>query len=357
MTDAGLVSPEANTPASDVVNSEVLDPQAAAATATPDQPGPGAENLDELDTSTETPEDLEAEDVDGAVEGEASDFIELEDGTQIPVADAVKAYQRVEALRARVTRKEQEIASQRRETEQLAQQAFTQLQQAQAQAQRANQILENYEARLAVLSKKLDSEDEQWSRVDWDRFEQEDPVEAAKAFRRYQQHEKRKQAMAAEQNQLKQRRAEEFSQQIAVARQELNGHIARSYPDLVDPTKGATLRNAMLKTALDLGYTQQEIEQTLDRRGFDMWVKATMWDQHLADQGKRMTPKPKTEPGNKIRVVRNSTRPATAVRAGMVNPAQAKLEAARAQFHKTRSMADGLAFEAAKREARQAGAQ
>lgn len=332
-------------------------PQGAASggTDTPDQPAPGDDEVphpDEANTP-KTPEGnvdqpLDEDETDGEAEAEdeaaeeepEDDYIEDENGEKVPVKDALHAFKRFKDLQARTTRKEQALAEERKSLdsvrEQLDQhyrQQFTALHQ---ERQDYVQERQRYAAFMDAMAGGLDSEAQRWAQLDWDRLEAEDPIEAGKQWRAFQRHQEHRRHVEAERERVTQQQRAEMEQRLNHARANLEHHVASRYAEVLDPAKGQTLVRDMLSTARDIGYGPDEIQATLDTRGFDLWFKATMWDRLQREQTKA-TQARRPEEAGKIRVVR-----AAAPRPRPARVEQAALGGAWSAFNNSRSVADAM---------------
>jgi hypothetical protein len=315
------------------------------------------DNADSEADDANEPEDEDQTEEAPDEEAEASgDYIETPDGQKIPVEKAVQAFVDQERnekikrdLQARVTRKEQALAEERRALESDRQKVNGEYSATKAEREAIAAAREEYARRLKVLDSGAANDDQAWSTVDWEKLEAEDPIEAGRQWRAFERHEKRKVAIQREMQQVEAEHAKAMERSVRDARSKFQSFVAEKYPELIDPKEGSAHQQAMLQTALDAGYTPQEIEQTLDPRALSLWRKATLYDQ-LSAQKATVTAKPnapKPDANGSFRVVkaRGVSRP------NVIPAPKAALGRAQAAFNTNPSFENGLALERAKREA------
>jgi hypothetical protein len=291
----GTPSDQAPEPSDD----ETVAPTPGAPSETPRRPDAPAPD-DEVDPGEEEAEDGEPE-AEAEPEEETDEaFIEDEDGTKIPVAEALSTYKRFRDLQARVTRKEQALAEERRQITGQVREVETAL------AQKARAALESeqtYQSKIAELdtylaeiSQGLTGADEQWKTVDWAKLKTDAPAEYLLLRDEFQLHqdtkrgvETRRQTIAREQAEHEQR-----TQQQQYAK--LQDHLRTRYADmLADPQKTQQVSDAMLGLARELGYSDHEISQTLDTRAWDLWHMAAQYKVMLQERDRAMQGQPKRQ--------------------------------------------------------------
>ena len=313
-----------------------------------EQPEAAPVDVDDADSDAEDanePEEAAAE------EEDEGDYIETPDGEKIPVEEAVQAHKNFKALQARVTRKEQALAEERRAWESDRQkdkgEYGSELAAVRAEREALAARAQEYAHRLKIVDSSIGDDDKQWATIDWERLENDDPIEAGRQWRAYERHEKRKVAIQREMQQAEAEQARAMEQNVREARGKFQAAVAEKYPELIDPKEGSAHRQAMLQTALDAGYTPQEIEQTLDPRALALWRKAALYDQMKAQKttasAKPNAPKPDASGAFRVVKARGVSRP------NVIPAPKAALGRAQAAFNSNPSFENGLALEAAKR--------
>jgi len=207
---------------------------------------------DEPESPTEEAPEGETAETEGADAPEAepetaSSEVEVEyDGEVFKVPPKLK-----DALlrQSDYTRKTQEVAEQRKLLETTAK-----------QIELTRQFQTQHAEDLAQL-KSLDSKLEEFKQVDWQRAMDSDLVTATKAFAQYQQLREVRNAKASEVSAAEQ----SFQQQVNQTRQELlqrgAEELKKRIPDLTQEGK-----SAIANTAMNLGFTQDEVSQMVDPR-------------------------------------------------------------------------------------------
>jgi hypothetical protein len=309
------------------------------------------EDADSTPDDTNEPEATEAEGAETDDEEPSGDYIETPDGEKIPVEEAVKAHQNFKALQARVTRKEQALAEERRTLEAERQKVSGELGSYLAQVkQEAEQIAaarEQYAQKLKFVSERFAETDPELANVNWDELEQTDPVEYSRKWTRYQRHEAAKAALWQEQQQIQAERERDMGRAVQQARSQFQAFVAEKYPELIDPEKGQSHQQAMLKTAFEAGYTENEIAQTLDPRAVVLWRKAALYDQMVAQKSPvsaKPTTAPKPDATGKYQVVK-----ARAARPNPIPAPKAALGRAQAAFNANPTRENATALMEAKR--------
>lgn len=392
MTDAPTAAPVTDTPQGALTIQEAvakLDAQDAAAKAGPAaDPKPQQEAADaSTDTVDETPVDEagevdqeqpeDGEEPESEPEPEDTDddpTVALPDGTEVKLSEMAKGYLR----QSDYTKKTQALAEERKATEQqkqhirdtalqIEQHLAARAQEVEAALKAAAEAREQYSKQVEAIESQLSEREVQWQRVDWNALQQRiatarergDRIEAADAaaeytqlWGQYQLHEQAKRAVEQEQAKTKaEREAEEAKRKDSEAKAEREARLAAEanlvtyaktkYPDFADPAKGNALLDAMAKTAQSIGYTNAEMQQTLDRRGFDLWWKATQYDLLTAKSSgvtQQAAKQPATPPSG-VRIVKGNAprpRPSTVERG--------RLGVVQAAFNSAPTMENALAL-------------
>jgi hypothetical protein len=319
-----------------------------------DQPEAAPVEVEDADSDANDANDLDAEG-EAAETDDVGDYIETPDGEKIPVEEAVQAVKNFKALQARVTRKEQALAEERRTLEQERQKVNADLggalARAKAEAEAIAAAREEYAQKLKFVTERFTEGEAEFANVNWDELEATDPIAYAAKWTKYQRHEAAKAKLWQEQQQIEAERNRDMQRFVQEARARFQAFAAEKYPELVDPEQGPIHHKAMLQTALDAGYTEQQIVNTFDPPALVLWRKAALYDQMMAQKSavsaKPTAPKPDATGGFKVVKAR-------AARPNPIPAPKAALGRAQAAFNQKESptIEDGLALLAARRAAR-----
>lgn len=305
---------------------------------TPEGPeAPADRDSDQGDQPESEPEgDDAAADQDG-------DYVELPDGERIPLAELITSHKRFKDLQARVTRKEQALADERRafdeqrksEVEKLAAVQRQIAEHAQAvQAERAQ-----YAAFLQAMQERHSQADAEWQKVPWDRLEAEDPVEYARQWARYQRHLEGKRAAEAEAQELRRRHAQQIEAATEARRAELRERLFRRFEHWRDEGARNADLQAMLATCKAEGFSEADMAETLDPRVWGLVMKAARYDQLMRSKASAVAEgHVKAEANGKIRIVK-----ANAPRPSARTAEHAQMASQHAKFQRTGSIADAAA--------------
>lgn len=353
--DDGLAVLASRHSAAPAATTERPDPGAAADET--DQPETAPVEVEDADSTADDANEPAADEGEGGETDDVGDYIEMPDGEKIPVEEAVQAHKNWKALQARVTRKEQALAEERRALESERQKVNGELggvlQRAQAETEQLAAMRADYAQRLEIVGKSMSAEDERFASTDWDKLADEDPVGFNREWAAYQRHEKRKATIEAEAARIRQEQAQATERAMREARGKFQAYAAEKFPDLFDPGKGQSLQAAMLRTAADAGYSEQDIANTLDPRALSLWYKASLYDQMIAEKSaataKPTAPKPDASGAIrvvKVRAPRPNPIPAPAAALGRAKAAwNQKVQSGKATIE------DAMALRRAEREA------
>lgn len=176
------------------------------------------------------------------------------------------------------TRKTQEVAEQRRALEQQQQQLA---QQVQAHQEHIKEV-----ARLYALDEQL----EQFSRVNWQQLNEQDPSQAQALWFQYQQLKDNRSALAGQLQQKEQQRAIEAQQAAAKRLEEAQAVLKRDIPGW-----GPELANKVKDYALSQGLTEQELSGVTDPK----FVKI-LHDAYVGRQLREKQRAPRPQPQNPV---------------------------------------------------------
>lgn len=190
------------------------------------------------------------------------------------------------------TQKTQKLAEERREVETYAQTIKVQEQQFQQQVQ-VQQALINEIAAVTALDQQL----AQFQAIDWNSLSDNDPVEAQKAFFRYNQLQTQRGQMVAElqqkQTYITQAQAQRLQEEAAKGRE----IIAREIPNWNHETQ-----KAVRDVGKEYGFSDEELSQVIDPRHVKVLHDAMQWRklQSNPTANKKVTAAPPVvKPGSK----------------------------------------------------------
>lgn len=248
---------------------------------------------------------------------------------EVPLSELLASYRR----HGDYTRKTQALAEQRQAVESQAQEVNERAAALTVREQR----LEQYDTALDALQQALATGDEEFSKIDWDRLAEDDPVEASRLHIKYERHKERKAQVEAE---AKRRKAERDEEAKAAQRELVKGfqaEMAKTFPQWADEGVRNKDWADMIKTAKALGFKDAEIQSTVDSRIFRLLHQATEFDRIKAAKASAAKPAPK-QAAQPSRVVQPSgARPVARAGNSSVRDAQAR-------FGKTRSIHDAAAL-------------
>ena len=266
-------------------------------------PDEGAAGDDELLTDAdaddnETDPEQSDEDGDSEEEDQPQVFTVKVDGKEVDVTleELQKGYSRTQDY----TRKTQQIAEVRKQTE-------AELQEVRAEREQYAQLLGALQAQVQQAAQ---------PQVDWDRLYQEDPIEWVRQRELARENQEKAAAIQSEQqrlNQLSQR--EQLQQREALLAQEQEALVA-AIPEWKDSKKAQAEKAMLVQFGQKIGFTPDDLKNVVDHRAVVMLRKAALYDQMMSKRGQI---KP---------VTNNGPRPAKPGAAGRVS---SNTEAMRAQ--------------------------
>ncbi len=305
----------APTPAASVVQGPMSMAEAADALAgmLPDEgqeesseaqlPEEGAAGDEELLTDAdaddnETDSEQSDEDGDSEEEDQPQVFTVKVDGKEVEVTldELQKGYSRTQDY----TRKTQQIAEVRKQTE-------AELQEVRAEREQYAQLLGALQAQVQQAAQ---------PQVDWDRLYNEDPIEWVRQRELARENQEKAVAIQSEQQRLAQlSQREQLQQREALLAQEQEALVA-AIPEWKDSKKAQAEKAMLVQFGQKVGFTPDELKSVIDHRAVVMLRKAALYDQMMSKRGQI---KP---------VTNNGPRPAKPGAAGRVS---SNTEAMRAQ--------------------------
>lgn len=181
------------------------------------------------------------------------------------------------ARQADYTRKTQELAAQRKETEKYLQQ----LQQQQ----------EQYTQAIEALNQKI--QESQEAEPDWDSLYQRDPVEWVRQRELWRSKKEQQNALEAERQRLTQEKAVEQQKQLSAKVQEEQERLLEALPEWKDEEVAKKEKVALVEYGVRAGFTQQELAQAYDHRAVLLLHKARLYDEMVAKR-ENLEPKKQT---------------------------------------------------------------
>lgn len=190
------------------------------------------------------------------------------------------------------TQKTQKLAEERREVEAYAQTVKVQEQQFQQQVQVQQALIQE----IAVVTS-IDQQIAQYQALDWNALSDNDPVEAQKAFFRYNQLQTQRGQMVAElqqkQNQINQANIQRLQEQAAKGMEVVSKEI---------PNWGPEVQRSIREVGKEYGFTDEELSQVIDPRNVKVLYDAMQWRKLQANPtaNKKITAAPPVvKPGSK----------------------------------------------------------
>lgn len=261
---------------------------------------------------------------------------------EVPLSELLSSFSR----HGDYTKKTQALASQRQEVESKAEKIARQEAELAEQVGVVTREKEQYDQALNSLQEVLKGTDDQWANVDWEKLQEEDPIEANRQFMAYQLHKERKAAVDAEMARRADERKAEATKRHKDAVSAFQQQIAKHFPQWADEATRTQDWSRMYKVAKGLGFTDAEIQGTTDARIFRLLHQAMRNDQKADARQRATSPAPARSGREPARVVSPSgARPAT--RAG----SSASVRDAMDRFKTTRSIDDAAGAMAAARQA------
>lgn len=173
---------------------------------------------------------------------------------EVPVSELKQGYMRDADYR----QKTQTLAEERRQAEQTIQQKFTEA--------------ETFAADLAKLHSTAE-QIKQYEALDWENLEQQDPTQAMRLWRQYQQLKDSASRLAHEFQEKQQQNEQQRRQAFLQATKEAEEHLKKVIPNF-----GPQALQQMREYGLKEGFTAEELANTADKRHLTALWKAAQWD-------------------------------------------------------------------------------
>lgn len=201
---------------------------------------------------------------------------------EVPEDELLKGYSRTSDY----TRKTQKLSEERKFLE------------AEAQAVRAER--EQYAHTLTALKQQLQSVNE----PDWDRLQNEDPIEFVKQKEIHRDRKEKLQALDMEQRRVADLQTQEQQRAFQNYLQDEQVKLTHAIPEWKDADKAKTEKEKIASFALSLGYSEADIAQIYDHRAVVALRKAALYDEMMTkakSQTEKVKDSPKSvSPGNPL---------------------------------------------------------
>ena len=257
------------------------------------------ELLDDADASSDETDPEQSEEEGDSEEGEQPQVFTVKvDGKEVEVTldELQKGYSRTQDY----TRKTQQIAEARKQTE-------AELQEVRAEREQYAQLLGALQAQVQQAAQ---------PNIDWDRLYNEDPIEWVRQREVMRENQEKAAAIQSEQQRLAQlSQREQLQQREALLAQEQEALVA-AIPEWKDAKKAQAEKAMLVQFGQKIGFTPDDLKNVVDHRAVVMLRKAALYDQMMSKRGQI---KP---------VTNNGPRPAKPGAAGRVS---SNTEAVRAQ--------------------------
>jgi len=259
---------------------------------------------EEVEEEVEETEDetLDDEDSEESYEEEAEDNSEettlytvTVDGEEQEVSEEelVKGYSR----QADYTRKTQQLAEHRKQIDQVVQNYKDEIAQTQqARDQYVNAVAQAIETNYSHL--------QEFQRIDWERLKSEDKEEYLTKRDEYRQAQEHVQSLQQAQAQAQEQAQAESSKEHQRLVQEEHQKMVKIIPDWADAEKRQAMAKAVSDFALNVGYTQEELNHLVDHRSIIVLMQAKAY----ADMQKKQNTVRSKKVKNKPKVVRSKAK-------------------------------------------------
>jgi cytochrome oxidase Cu insertion factor (SCO1/SenC/PrrC family) len=189
------------------------------------------------------------------------------------------------------TRKTQELSSDRKKMEELAQRYHSELQQIQNERQ---QYMGNLEQIIGNAAGELDK----FAKIDWSTLKDTDPIEYVTKREEFRDAQEQVQSIRNEQVSAQQKFAQDTESMRKQALKEEHGKLVAALPEWAEPEKQKKLASDVRSFALSQGFSEEELSSLIDHRSVLILIKAAKYD-------KMYSPDIKTKKlKNKPRVIR-----------------------------------------------------
>lgn len=239
-----------------------------------EQDEPSAVQEPEGDEPEES-EGEEYEDEEYEVEGE-EDLDEADDDYEVVVNGETQRVSLEElkagySRHADYTRKTQELAEQRKEAAKLSEDFQTRAQE--------------YDQRLQLVQQVL--AEQAGKEPNWEQLERENPAEYARQWAKHQQHREKMMVVEQERARVQQEYLADLKRQMTEHIESEREKLWSAVPEWSNPEARAQELSKLSEYAQRLGYSQEDLENTMDHRAVLMLRKAMLYDEMHSEGAKQ----------------------------------------------------------------------
>ena len=186
------------------------------------------------------------------------------------------------------TRKTQELSSDRKQMEELAQRYNSELQQMQYERQ---QYMGNLEQIIGTAAGELDK----FAKIDWSTLKDDDPIEYVTKREEFREAQEKVQSIRNEQASAQQKFAQDTEAMRKQALKEEHGKLVAAIPEWSEPEKQKKLASDIKSFALSQGFSEEELSSLIDHRSVLVLIKAAKYDKMTSSdiKTKKLKNKPK----------------------------------------------------------------
>ena len=240
------------------------------------------EESEEEEESVE--EEEESEEVDGEEEGALYAVTVNGEEREVSLDELLSGYSR----QSDYTRKTQELSSDRKQMEELAQKYNSELQQMQYERQ---QYMGNLEQILGNAAGEIDK----FAKIDWSTLKDTDPIEYVTKREEFREAQEKIQSIRNEQASAQQKFAKDTESMRKQALKEEHGKLVAALPEWSEPEKQKKLASDVKSFAMSQGFSEEELSSLIDHRSVLVLIKAAKYDKmHSSDvKTKKLKNKPR----------------------------------------------------------------
>jgi len=186
------------------------------------------------------------------------------------------------------TRKTQELSSDRKKMEELAEKYTSELQQMQSERQ---QYMGNLEQIIGTAAGELDK----FAKIDWSTLRDSDPIEYVTKREEFREAQEKVQTIRNEQAAVQQKLAQDTESMRRQALKEEHEKLVGALPEWAEPEKQKKLASDIKSFALSQGFSEEELSSLIDHRSVLVLIKAAKYDKMTSSdiKTKKLKNKPK----------------------------------------------------------------
>ena len=190
------------------------------------------------------------------------------------------------------TRKTQELSSDRKQMEELAEKYNSELQQMQHERQR---YMGNLEQIVSTAAGEIDK----FAKINWSALKEDDPLEYVTKREEFREAQEKVQSIRNEQAFAQQKLAQDTESMRKQALKEEHGKLVAALPEWSEPEKQKKLASDVKSFAMSQGFSEEELSSLIDHRSVLVLIKAAKYDKMQSSDIKTKKLK------NKPRVIRS----------------------------------------------------